>query len=103
MREKSVVEESGFAERVDQVLLQFGHPKIARDLDQVVPQIEFTVLAIEKFETRDERAEMLVDDENGLALRLQAGEALPDLKPRQRRLLEPANSRVEGFRADKRS
>ena len=31
-----------------------------------------------------QRAEMLVDEENGLALRLQAREALPDLKPQQR-------------------
>jgi hypothetical protein len=52
----------------------------------------------------NERAEMLVDDENGLALRLQAGEALPDLKPQQRRQSSgPRTPGVEGFRADERS
>jgi hypothetical protein len=52
----------------------------------------------------NERAEMLIDDENGLALRLEAGEALPNLQPQQRRQSSsPRTPGVEGFRADEQS
>src|SRR5262245_37613891 len=40
-----------------------------------------------------ERGEMLVDEQDGLALRLQAGEALPDVEPDERR--EPLGRFVE--------
>ena len=54
-RERFILEKSGGAQRVDQVLLQIPDLQIAGDPDQILAQIEISGFAVEKFEAFDER------------------------------------------------
>ncbi len=73
-----VLEKSRLAQRIDEMLLEFANLKIACDLNQKVPQIEFAVLAVEKFERGNQRGrnnqrrigvvEGVANDESGLVL-----------------------------------